>query len=180
MVPPRLPTALQRHCFICYPNAATPAPWHSSTSLLLRQQERSHIYLQTCPDPAQHPAAPFVSRADPRDLQQYHADVHFPQRNPSCPGPQASQGAQGKEQLNPTKSSPTPRLAGVSPNPPASLRQKQDVNRGMSRLAQLYRAPAGAINLYSAWKEECTSQQRSGAGGGVSGKERGRCLFIFW
>lgn len=50
------------------------------------------------------------------------------------------------------------------------LVKSSNVNRGMSRLAQSHQAPTGAINLYNMGKEECTSQQASGAGGGVSRK----------
>lgn len=116
-VPPRLPSALQRHCFICYPNADTPTSWHSSTFPFLRQEERSHIYLQTHPDPAQDPAAPFVSRADPRDLQQHHADVHLPKRNLSCPQEDHRQAGGLK-----ARSSQTPRGACPDLDWPGELR----------------------------------------------------------
>lgn len=145
--------------------------------------KQSHVYVQTCPDlchPAQDPTAPSFSRAKPRNLQQQQATVHLVKRNLSCQGLRVCWG--GLISLcaqTPRRACPRIDWPGRAQNLWPPLVKSSNVNRGMSRLAQSHQAPTGAINLYNMWKEECTSQQASGAGGGVSGKG-GSCFFFFF
>lgn len=125
----------------------------------------THLLLEI-PMAQQHFPAPLFSRVKPRDLQQQEAAVGPGQSNPSC------QGLLSLCAL--ARSSPAPRvcppvLARVSRKPPVQ-------SRGMSHPAQSHRAPAGAIHLWSTWKEECPSQQRAGQVG--EALEGGAALFL--
>lgn len=192
MVPPRLPTVLQRPCFIRYPNTATPAPRHSNPFPFLGHKVKSCL----CPNlprplpPSSGPDCPFVLQSKTTESATATGNCASCKEKSLPPGASCMLGGGSFPFAPKTRSGQTPRRAcpridwpGRAQNLWPPLVKSSNVNRGMSRLAQSHQAPTGAINLYNMWKEECTSQQVSGAGGGVTGKG-GSCFFalffFFW
>lgn len=165
-----LPTVVQRHRFIPYTNTASPAPRHSKH--LPVPQAGSKGLCLTCK--AQDSACPFGPQSKTMGSATATGSV---QRETPGPGPTCCRGARFPSCQTPRGTCPHSDWPGRAQNLWVC---SSNVNRGMSHLAQSHQAPTGAINLYNMGKEECTSQQASGAGGGVSRKGGCLLLFFFW